>query len=80
MSLYSNYSKMASGSTPFMSSPSMVDRFLDECEADRKCDSPFEMVSQVQDSESSCLCLTASTAKRPKPLPRRVILLRGQRI
>ena len=76
----SNCSKIVSGSTPFMSSPSMVDKFLDECEADRECNSQFEMVSQVQDSESPCICLTAATAKRPKPLPQRVILLRGQRI
>ena len=73
----SNCRKIVPGSSSFMSSPSMVDRFFDECEADRESVSPFEM---VQDSGSSCLCLKGATGKRPKPLPRRVVLLRGQRI
>ena len=72
-----NFRKMAPGSSPFMSSPSEVNRFFDKCEADREPVSPFEM---VQDFESSCICLKGATGKRPKPLPRRVVLLRGQRI
>ena len=75
-----NSSMLSSGSTPFMSSPSTVDMFLDECEADRECDSPFGMASPSHDSEHHCLSLIAATAKRPKPLPRRIVLLRGQRI
>ena len=63
-----NSNMMTSGTTPFMSSPNMVNRFLDECEAVRECDSPYGMFDRL-------LC---ATAKRNKPLPRRVVLLRRQ--
>ena len=55
----------------FMSSPSMINRFLDECEIDRECDSPFGMASPFQ-------VLINATAKRPKPVPRRTVLLGRQ--
>ena len=69
-----NSSKMTSGSTPFISSPSMVEGFFDRCEAERECDSHFEISSSLRHLRSPV------TAKRPKPLPRRVVLLQSQRI
>ena len=73
-----NSNMMASGTTPFMSSPSMVNRFLDECEADRECDSLYGMASPSNYLGSYCSYLLGASAKRPKPLPRRVVLLRRQ--
>ena len=62
---------MVSESSSFMSSPSAINRFLDECEIDRDCDSPFRMASPFQ-------VLMTATAKRPKPFPRRTVLLGRQ--
>ena len=67
--MHTDSSKLTSGSMPFISSPSMVDRFLDECEADREYDSPLLIAVQPKH------CEMVATAKRPKPITRRVALL-----
>ena len=53
-------------STPFISSPSLVNKLFDECEAGRECDSSFHSQSMAYGNTF-------------KPLPRRVVLLWGQR-
>lgn len=55
-----------SESTPFISSPSLVNKLFDECEAGRECASSFHRQSMTH-------------ADTFKPLPRRVVLLWGQR-
>ena len=72
-------SMVASSSTSFISSPGMVGRFLDACEADRECDSPFEVSNNYQDSRASCLCPTPATGKRPKTFQYgKIALMRGK--
>ena len=77
---HTNSNVIAYGSPSFMSPPSMVNRFLDECDADRECYSPSRMASLFQDLEPNSLSIITATTNRPKPLPRRVVLLRGQLI
>ena len=73
---HTNSNVIAYGSPSFMSPPSMVNRFLDECDADRECYSPSRMASLFQDLEPNSLSIITATTNRPKPLPRRVVLLR----
>ena len=57
---------LTSESTAFISSPSQVNRLFDECEAGRECVSSFHSQSMAYGNTF-------------KPLPRRVVLLWGQR-
>ena len=60
------HGNMTSESTDFISSPSQVNRLFDECEAGRECVSSFHSQSMAYGNTF-------------KPLPRRVVLLWGQR-
>ena len=60
------HGNMTSESTSFISSPSQVNRLFDECEAGRECVSSFHSQSMAYGNTF-------------KPLPRRVVLLWGQR-